>query len=83
MHKFVEETGCSWRQCLSGIRPPVILISSVLLRSEAATTVEQCPLSGSDCPLLFFGPLCIVCGVPERSLLHFIWTMEPALPLFS
>ena len=45
-------------------------------------TVGQCPLSGSDCPLLFFGPLYIVCGLPERSLPYFIWTMGPLCPSF-
>ena len=50
--------------------------------SGTATTVGQCPLSGSDCPLLFFGPLYIVCGVPERSLPNVIWTVGPLCPLF-
>ena len=39
-------------------------------------------LSGSDCPLLSFGPLYIVCGVRERSLPHFIWTMGLLCPFF-
>ena len=68
---FTERVCMSWRKWLLG-----------WLRSGTATTVGQCPLSGSDCPLLFFGPLYIVCGVPERSLPHFIWTMGPLCPFF-
>ena len=68
---FTERVCMSWRKWLPG-----------WLRSGTATTVGQCPLSGSDCPLLFFGPLYIVCRVPERSLPHFIWTMGPLCPFF-